>query len=107
MPILEAQIETFTYFAAKEPSLRQLTLAVEPGEFVILTGPAGAGKTTLCYVLTGVIPHSIEGEYRGQVKIGGQDLNQLRLAQISTLCGFVLQSPEYQLFNLSVNLTSG
>lgn len=102
MPILEAQIESFTYFAAKKPSLNQITLEVEPGEFVILTGPAGAGKTTLCYALTGVIPHSIEGEYRGQVKISGQDLNKLRLAQISTLCGFVLQSPEYQLFNLSV-----
>ncbi len=102
MPILEAQIESFTYFAAKEPSLSQIALEVEAGEFIILTGPAGAGKTTLCYALTGVIPHSVEGEYKGQVKISGQDLNQLRLAQISTLCGFVLQSPEYQLFNLSV-----
>jgi len=102
MPILEAQIESFTYFAAKKPSLNQIALEVEPGEFVILTGPTGASKTTLCYVLTGVIPHSVEGEYQGQVKISGQDLNKLRLAQISTLCGFVLQSPEYQLFNLSV-----
>jgi len=102
MPILEAQIEKFTYFAAKKPSLAQIGLNVEPGEFVIITGPAGAGKTTLCYALTGVIPHSIEGRFRGQVKINGQDLNELRLAEISKLCGFVLQSPEYQLFNLSV-----
>lgn len=102
MPILEARIEKFTYFSANEPSLNRIELDVEPGEFVIITGPAGAGKTTLCYALTGVIPHSIEGVYQGQVKISGQDLNGLRLAQISTLCGFVLQSPEYQLFNLSV-----
>jgi energy-coupling factor transport system ATP-binding protein len=102
MPILEAHIESFTYFAAKKSSLGPIKLEVEPGEFIIITGPAGAGKTTLCYALTGVIPHSVEGEYQGQVKISGQDLNPLHLAQISTLCGFVLQSPEYQLFNLSV-----
>ncbi|MFQ5611890.1 MAG: ABC transporter ATP-binding protein [Anaerolineae bacterium] len=102
VPVLEAQIEGFTYFAARKPSLGQIALDVEPGEFIVLTGPAGAGKTTLCYALTGVIPHAIEGEYKGQVKINGQDLNTLRLAEISTLCGFVLQSPEYQLFNLSV-----
>ncbi len=102
MPILEARIHSFKYYAAAKPSLGAITLEVEAGEFVILTGRAGGGKTTLCYALTGVIPHSVEGEYAGQVLIDGQDLNPLRLAQISTLCGFVLQSPEYQLFNLSV-----
>ena len=102
MPILEARIESFTYFAAPKPSLGQIALDLEPGEFIILTGPAGSGKTTLCYALTGVIPHAIEGTYAGQVKIDGQDLNTLRLAQVSKLCGFVLQSPEYQLFNLTV-----
>ncbi len=102
MPVLEARIENFTYFAAQKPSLGQIALDVEPGEFIILSGPAGSGKTTLCFALTGVIPHSIEGTYAGQVKIDGHDLNTLRLAQISEVCGFVLQSPEYQLFNLTV-----
>ncbi|MBI3242106.1 MAG: ABC transporter ATP-binding protein [Chloroflexi bacterium] len=102
MPILEARIESFKYFAAQRPSLGKISLDVEPGEFIILTGPAGSGKTTLCYALTGVIPHSIEGTYAGQVKIDGQELNTMRLAQVSRLCGFVLQSPEYQLFNLTV-----
>ena len=102
MPILEARIENFKYFAAQQPSLGQIALDVERGEFIILTGPAGSGKTTLCYALTGVIPHSVEGTYAGQVKIDGHDLNTMRLAQVSQLCGFVLQSPEYQLFNLTV-----
>ncbi len=102
MPILEARIESFKYFAAQKPSLGRIALDVEPGEFIILTGPAGSGKTTLCYALTGVIPHSIEGTYTGQVKIDDHDLNTMRLAQVSQVCGFVLQSPEYQLFNLTV-----
>lgn len=102
MPILAARIDSFQYFAAQKPSLGKISLDVEAGEFVILTGAAGSGKTTLCYALTGVIPHSIEGTFDGQVKIEEQDLNTLRLAQVSKLCGFVLQSPEYQLFNLSV-----
>ena len=37
MPILEVRIESFKYFAAAQPSLGNISLDVEPGEFIILT----------------------------------------------------------------------
>jgi putative ABC transport system ATP-binding protein len=53
-------------------ALRQVSLALHPGEFTLLMGPSGSGKTTLMAVLSGLLhPDS------GQVLALGQDLWQL------------------------------
>ncbi|MBI2939025.1 MAG: ABC transporter ATP-binding protein [Chloroflexi bacterium] len=99
---LEATIEEFRYPRQAQPAICAIDLKVREGEFVVIAGPAGAGKTTLCYCLAGVIPHFASGLYRGVVKVGGQSLAKLRLPEIAALVGFVLQRPENQLFNLTV-----
>ncbi len=99
---LDARIAAFRYPRGVRPALGVVDLKVRTGEFVVIVGPAGAGKTTLCYCLTGVIPHFVEGAYQGAVKINGQDLAGLPLPGITALAGFVLQRPENQLFNLTV-----
>lgn len=100
--ILDAHIRRFAYPYGGRPALEGIELSVKPGEFVVVLGSAGAGKTTLCYCLTGVIPHHVEGDLDGEVLIHGQSLSRMRLPEIATLIGFVLQSPENQLFNLTV-----
>lgn len=50
-------------------AVREVTLAVEPGEFVTLLGPSGCGKTTLLRVLAG-----FEEPDAGRVLISGQDM---------------------------------
>ncbi len=102
MAVLEADIARFAYPFGNGPALKNVRLVVEPGEFVVMLGAAGAGKTTLCYCLTGVIPHHVEGDYEGDVVIDGVSVRQLRLPEIASPIGFVLQTPENQLFNLTV-----
>jgi sulfate transport system ATP-binding protein len=51
------------------PSLHAIDLAVQPGEFLALVGPSGAGKTTVLRVIAGLETH-----YTGLLQIGGQDM---------------------------------
>lgn len=100
--ILEAFIDSFFYPGTKMPALSQIHLTIEQGDFVIITGPAGCGKTTLCYSLAGVIPKSVTGVFHGTVKVADRDLAGMPLPQIGPLVGLVIQSPENQLFNVTV-----
>jgi energy-coupling factor transport system ATP-binding protein len=99
---LEASIDEFRYPRGTRPAIRGIDVKLRRHDFVAVVGPAGAGKTTLCYCLAGAIPHFVRGAYLGCVTVGGQDLARLRLPEIAPLVGFVQQRPENQLFNLTV-----
>ncbi len=99
---LEAHIDEFSYPRGTGPAIHSIDFELRRGDFVAVVGSAGAGKTTLCYCLAGVIPHFVRGSYRGDVRVGGQSLAGLRLPEIAPLVGFVQQRPENQLFNLTV-----
>jgi energy-coupling factor transporter ATP-binding protein EcfA2 len=101
-PSIELQHVTFRYAQAQEPILSDISLRVEPGEFVGVVGPTGSGKTTLLYLIAGIIPHYFRGEVEGAVLVDGQPTNASNLATLSEHIGVVLQDPEAQLFNLLV-----
>ncbi|HEX9691080.1 MAG TPA: ABC transporter ATP-binding protein [Gemmatimonadales bacterium] len=71
-------------------AVRGVTLAIEPGEFVVLAGPSGSGKTTLLNLLGGLTRPT-----RGGVWIDGQDLTTMRPRDLAHLrlqrVGFVFQ----------------
>jgi energy-coupling factor transport system ATP-binding protein len=93
---------TFTYPSLDEPVLRNVNLAINPGEFVGIIAPTGSGKSTLLGLLGGVIPHYVRGELEGQVLLDGVDTRELSLRKFATRVGMVLQDPDSQLFNLLV-----
>ena len=77
-------------------------LEVEPGEFLSVMGPTGAGKTTLCLALVGIVPQSTGGIIRGEVRVGGLDTKTEPVASLAGRIGLVFQDPETQLFNMNV-----
>lgn len=93
---------SFTYAGNDFPSLIDVNMKVEEGEFVLLTGPSGCGKSTLCKSLVGLVPHSYPGEMKGDVEVYGLSVRERPINEIATRVGLVFQDPENQLFTLSV-----
>jgi energy-coupling factor transport system ATP-binding protein len=79
-----------------------LSLQVKRGEFVSIMGPTGAGKTTLCLALNGIIPHSVGGKFGGDVVICGINTKRSSIAELAKKTGIVFQDPESQLFSMTV-----
>lgn len=93
---------TWTYQEAKEPSLREVSLEVKRGRVTVITGPSGAGKTTLCRCLNGLIPHFFEGELQGSVEVAGMDVKSFDIPYLAAKVGLLFDDPSNQLFNSSV-----
>ncbi|MCK4801920.1 MAG: ABC transporter ATP-binding protein, partial [Anaerolineales bacterium] len=93
---------TFTYEGAKQPALKEVNLTVSQGEIILITGPAGSGKTTLCSCINGLVPHFHEGELSGDVLVRKYNTINARVGGLASLVGMVFQDPESQLVTNSV-----
>jgi energy-coupling factor transport system ATP-binding protein len=93
---------TFCYSDALQPALKDISLTITDGEFVLLTGPSGGGKSSLCRSLNGLIPHFYGGNISGRVVVAGQDTLTSSTKEMATRVGFVFQDPENQLVSMDV-----
>ena len=75
--------------------LQPLSLKIEPGEELLVVGPAGAGKSTLVSTLPRMLPAA-----RGQIFLDGCDIHDMRLSELRRRIAFVPQDPF--LFSMSV-----
>ena len=115
-----------SYVGVENPyTLKGLSFTVNKGEFFGIIGPSGAGKTTLCYALTGVIPHVFtvpfgkEREHiKGEIKLFGQTLTKVEtvtdektgrvvdkivgMKQTAPRVGLLLQDPENQFLRMDL-----
>jgi subfamily B ATP-binding cassette protein MsbA len=86
---------SYTYQRAKAPALRDIDLAIEPGETLALVGRSGSGKTTLASLL----PRFYDPQ-AGRITIDGVDIRELTLSSLRRQISLVSQ--EVVLFNASV-----
>jgi energy-coupling factor transporter ATPase len=102
MALIETKNLTYTYPGAAKPSIVDISIKVEKGEFVLITGPSGCGKTTLCRCFNGLVPHFYQGELKGEITVAGEDTLKRHTYEMAKHVGLVFQNPENQLFALSV-----
>ncbi|MCW4023775.1 MAG: energy-coupling factor ABC transporter ATP-binding protein [Candidatus Bathyarchaeota archaeon] len=102
MAIIETKNLTYTYPGATNPSIRDVSISINKGEFVLITGPSGCGKTTLCRCFNGLIPHFYQGELTGEIKVADTETLKHHTYEMAKHVGFVFQNPENQLFALSI-----
>ncbi len=102
MALIEIKNLSYTYPGASNPSIHDVSLKIEKGEFVLITGPSGCGKTTLCRCFNGLVPHFYQGEIKGEVTVSGINVLEKHTYDMAKHVGLVFQNPENQLFALSI-----
>lgn len=86
------RIRGLTYQIDQTSLFDGLDLSLAAGDFVLLSGQTGSGKSSLLHLISGLIPAS----YRGEVAILGQPAHQLTQAQGLRLTGVLFQNPNRQ-----------
>jgi energy-coupling factor transport system ATP-binding protein len=87
----------FKYKDAPGFALSDISLTINEGEFVGIIGSSGAGKTTLTYVLSGVVPHYYGGDFYGRAEVKGLDTIEVGPTRLSQIVGSVFQDIDGQM----------
>jgi energy-coupling factor transport system ATP-binding protein len=98
VPDALVRVDRFSYSYPERPgpSLRDISLELEPGTFTVLAGVSGSGKSTLLRALCGLVPHFHGGEASGALAVGGLDVREHGPGELAAVCGTVFQEPEAQ-----------
>lgn len=103
MDILDVQKLTFAYPDTTaeyggvylEPALKEASFCVAQGDFLVILGSSGCGKTTLLKLLKPVLaPH---GKKSGSIFFNGADIESLSYEELASDIGFVMQDVNAQL----------
>ena len=97
---IKVDIEKFSY--GEETILQDIHFSVEKGEFIVITGLSGCGKTSLLRLLNGLIPNLYDGEVSGTIKILDRSLSDYKKGEIAKYVGNVFQNPNDQFFSKEV-----
>lgn len=102
MSLIEINHVTFQYPGATQPSLTDVSLNIEKGDFIAIMGGNGSGKTTLCKLLNGLIPHYYVGDIEGEVIVDEMKTLESKVTDLSGSVGYVYQDFENQLVRAKV-----
>ncbi|NHJ47882.1 MAG: ABC transporter ATP-binding protein [Asgard group archaeon] len=95
--MIEIDEVNFRYKNKANRILNDFTLKIEKGEILGIIGPTGSGKSTICYLFNGLIPHNFSGDYSGSVYVNGRNVIQETVERMSGIIGYMLQEPSFQI----------
>jgi ATP-binding cassette subfamily C protein len=99
---VEVNRVTFRYAPEAPPVLEDVSLRVEPGQFVAIVGPSGSGKSTLQRLLLG-----FETAESGDILFQGQSIANLDTSALRRRIGVVLQTARIMSGSIFENITAG
>ena len=100
--LLQIQDLSFKPLSAEDNILNKVNLEINKGDFVLLLGPSGSGKSMLTRCLNGLIPHLEEGTFEGAVIVNGKNTVEHQIHEFATTLGMVFQNPDDQILSLKV-----
>ncbi len=93
-PLIRIENVSYTHWNRETPTLKGVSLQVFPATLNVLVGPGGSGKSTLCSLFNGEIPHLLGGEMEGTVFVKGQDTREAEVKDLSRVAGHMFQDSE-------------
>lgn len=93
---------TYIYNKQKKPVLEDVSLALHAGDFLVVTGESGSGKSSLCMAMTGAIPHYFGGVMKGMVYVDGKAMTQTTISDLASRVGAMLDDYDSQLVAMTV-----
>ncbi len=100
---IEMKDLSYTYPDTASGALHGINLNIDQGEFVLLTGESGCGKSTVTRVINGLIPGFYGGKLDGQALISGKAIKSYSSYELAALVGSVFQNPRTQFFNVDTD----
>lgn len=101
MNAIELKNVSFSY-DGKTQILENVNVAFGFGEVALVSGHSGEGKSTLLYIISGIIPNVTDGKLDGEVLICGEDIKGKRLGEVCRKVGVVLQNADEQIIRKTV-----
>lgn len=95
--MIEIRGLSFRYAGESRDALHNIDMTVEDGDFIGVTGPSGAGKTTLTQALSSLVPHRRAGDFFGSVTMNGVDTVDSSLTALALHVGSVFQDIDSQM----------
>jgi energy-coupling factor transport system ATP-binding protein len=100
--VLAFENVSYRYEGMENWALSNVNLTVAEGEYVLVAGASGSGKSTFCRLATGLAPHFHGGDLQGLVRIDGLDTREVPVSRLFGHVGLVFQNTDAQLFNRTV-----
>ncbi len=101
--MIELRDFSYTYGVAENPALENISLDVQEGELLLVTGHSAAGKTTLALALAGILHHEIGGKVEGEILFKNRNIRDFDgMKELSRHIGMVFDDAESQLIFTSV-----
>ncbi len=93
---------SYIYNKQKTPVLDDVTLAIHKGDFLVIAGESGSGKSSLCMAMTGAIPHYFGGVMKGMVYVDGKATTQTTISDLASKVGAMLDDYDSQIVTMTV-----
>ena len=91
--MIKFQNVSLIYPTSQKTILDKLNFEIGEGEFVLLIGETGIGKSSVLRLINGLVPHHTGGILAGSVEVGGISTSTVRPGQLAELIGIVGQNP--------------
>ncbi len=97
MAVVKLKNVNYKYPLTEDYALKDISFEFEEGKFYGLIGENGGGKTTLCSLIRGLIPHFYHGELEGKAEVFGTDIRDHKAEELAVRIGYVFQNPFSQM----------